>query len=296
MMFIGKRQVQRWLLCAMAVLAASCNRTAYEGPASGSDAGSVQPVTPAPFTLVSVTPSDGTMDVPVDTIIQVRFSTAPLLETVTTDSLCLVDGETGLPVPVVIQPVPELDGTDPVRFNVLPESSLEGPHHAYQFEVKTCVVSKAGECLNIDASDIAMPVHFETGLPPDTEAPYFFFTDTRAEPAGPSAIRLSWSIALDPGNRTAPLDIFFRVYAGLSSDAIDLAVPVVTTQPGVRECLVTGLSPDTMYYFIVHPVDQAGNEDDNEYVVWARTFLAAETTELTVLYSSDVFATLEPCG
>ena len=90
--------------------------------------------------------------------------------------------------------------------------------------------------------------------------------------------------------------LYYAIYMGEVPDAINFTQPVAVTDPLETSRTIGGLSPSTTYYFVVHPIDEVGNEDPNPYVVSERTFLAEESTDVTILYSADVFGILEPCG
>ncbi len=81
-----------------------------------------------------------------------------------------------------------------------------------------------------------------------------------ATAASDTSIQLGWSAATDDVSPQSA--ITYRVCMGLTSGG-EGSTPIATTAPGQTTFLVTGLAPKTPYFFVVHAVDQAGNEDHN---------------------------------
>ena len=271
-----------------------CDKAVYYGPPAP------EPPTPQPLSqpllLLSITPRDGAEDVPADTAVEARFSRALAPSTVTAATFRLVDEASGDLVPAGITAVDEGSNEPPTLFRLVPDAALKVPHCRYRIEVTEDIAATDGIPLDLTLSPAATPCHFVTQGLPDIEPPRFFFYDVRAAPVSATAIRLWWFPALDNPDGTLPYRLVYALYQGETADGIEYERPVAVTLPGETEHVVGGLTPNTPYYFVVRPIDEAGNEDDNTVVVTANTWMAAEETELTVLYSADVFGTLEPCG
>lgn len=115
-------------------------------------------------------------------------------------------------------------------------------------------------------------VRVTSTLAPEEEPPVFFgLSSVEVERDG---IRLKWATAVD--NATASSDIVYEIYWSDMSGAQDLSRPGATTEPGAGRHLVTGLSPETRYYFIVRAVDAAKNRDQNTIQLSAVTEPADE--------------------
>lgn len=66
-----------------------------------------------------------------------------------------------------------------------------------------------------------------------------------------------------------------------TSGGQNFATPTATTAPGVTTHTVAGLSPNTMYYFVVRARDEAGNIDANTVEKSATTLPEGDTTPPT---------------
>jgi hypothetical protein len=94
----------------------------------------------------------------------------------------------------------------------------------------------------------------------DTQAPDFTGLVT-AEQMGDSRVQLSWSAASD--NVTPDNKIAYRVYSATEAGQEDFSSPHTTTPAGATRALVSDLSPNTHYFFVVRAIDGSGNEEDN---------------------------------
>ena len=115
-----------------------------------------------------------------------------------------------------------------------------------------------------------------TLIPPDTTAPVF---DGVASVTAVSTteLNLSWSpAAVD--DRTASPNIIYYIYMSTTPGGKDPESPNFETVPGATSYSVTGLSPDTTYFFIVRAKDEAGNIDPNSIERSATTLSPLDTT------------------
>lgn len=95
---------------------------------------------------------------------------------------------------------------------------------------------------------------------PDTVPPVFSGLQS-ASPRDSVRVDLSWISATD--NRAQPSEIVYNVYVATSPGAQNFSSPNATTLPGATQYTVTGLTPNTDYYFVVRARDPAGNEEGN---------------------------------
>lgn len=96
---------------------------------------------------------------------------------------------------------------------------------------------------------------------PDTTPPVFGGLEG-ATAMGPSQILLSWNVASD--DITEADEIVYDVFQADISGGQSYGSPSHTTSAGASEFLVTGLSAESTYYFVVRARDLAGNSDSNE--------------------------------
>lgn len=109
----------------------------------------------------------------------------------------------------------------------------------------------------------------EVKAAPDKDTtPPVFGGATTAVSQGPTSILISWSAASD--DSTAAGEITYEVYVGGKSGLEDFSSPLVTG-PGDTSLLVTGLSPNTPYYFVVRARDKYGNIETNVIEVTTST-------------------------
>lgn len=96
--------------------------------------------------------------------------------------------------------------------------------------------------------------------PPDTTPPSFNGL-VSATAISSSEILLKWDPASD--NASDPSHIDYLIYVATSSGEQNLAVANSASAPGATSFTVTGLGPNTTYYFIVRARDEAYNIDSN---------------------------------
>ena len=88
-------------------------------------------------------------------------------------------------------------------------------------------------------------------LPPPTTA----VTATNLHAAEGDTIELNWTGYLEPND----LDEYWVFMSTTSFEALEGLTPTVTVTAGTQSKVITGLTPDTTYYFAVVTVDKAGN-------------------------------------
>jgi hypothetical protein len=91
-----------------------------------------------------------------------------------------------------------------------------------------------------------------------------------------TSMTLSWSAATD--NVTPQENIQYLIYMSTTSGGENFATPSFTTTPGATSFNVPGLNPDTVYYFVVRAMDEAGNIDSNTVEMSARTLAPPDVT------------------
>lgn len=130
---------------------------------------------------------------------------------------------------------------------------------------------------DLDGSDVILPIEMEATdfENPDTESPDF---------AGLSEINSITTTSMDlswlPGNdnKTTPDKLQYLIYRSEVPGGENFTSPGFTTVPGVTSFIVTGLSPDTTYYFVVRAKDEAGNIDSNVIERHETTLSPSDTT------------------
>lgn len=281
-------------------LAAGCGKAAYQPPPAVAPAPQPGPgPDPDPLYLTYLYPQAGSDAVSEDVAIEARFSRAPDPASLDSASFRLVDEAADHPVPARIEGSPAGDA-GAMAYRLLPEQPLEPGGHPYRIELKETICTADGVALDLDLSAAAyhveVPARFSTRAPLDSEPPFFPFYDLRAVPASASSILLTWFPAVDDRTVRQELRYLIGVVEAGAGSACDAASR--QTGPGAWQYTVGGLEPDTEYAFAVRALDQADNRSacDERYVVRARTLGAAESAEVTLVYTADVFGTLEPCG
>lgn len=113
---------------------------------------------------------------------------------------------------------------------------------------------------------------------------------TSATANGTSQIDLTWSAASD--NVTSAGNMVYKIYQASTPGGQNFTTATYTTSAGATTYSVTGLSPNTAYYFVVRARDLALNEDTNGVERTATT--APDTTAPT--FSGLVSATDNASG
>lgn len=105
-------------------------------------------------------------------------------------------------------------------------------------------------------------------VPYSSESPQFNGLESITDVTSGSMV-LHWSPATDD---TTPQGLMqYLIYLSLTPGGEDLSTPSFTSDPGQTSFTVTGLSPNTTYYFIVRAMDQAMLTDSNTRELSATT-------------------------
>ncbi len=129
------------------------------------------------------------------------------------------------------------------------------------------VVRAKDERGNVDNNTVEKS--YSTIKPADITPPAFGGI-VSATATSSTEINLAWNPATD--NDTASGDIVYLVYISTTSGGQNLSIPNFTVT-GSTSLTVTGLSPNTTYYFIIRAKDKSGNIDQNTVEKSARTQL-----------------------
>ena len=124
------------------------------------------------------------------------------------------------------------------------------------------VVRAVDTSLNADSNLRVVSTMTPEGTPPT-------FAGAASATASGTEIALSWSPAADAV--TASSEIVYYIYQATTQGGQNLVSPSFITDPGATSYTVSGLTPDTDYYFIVRARDLVGNIDNNVREVTAKT-------------------------
>lgn len=130
------------------------------------------------------------------------------------------------------------------------------PDTTYKYNVKAMdeVGNKDDNTVQMEATTLAPPA------PPDSNPPTFGGLES-ATALSTTEVGLQWSDATD--DVTLSSEIVYLIYMALVSGGQDFNTPTAMTDPGVIDYSVSGLSPETMYCYVVRAKDEAGNTDSN---------------------------------
>lgn len=261
------------------------------GKESGGEGGNSAP-SPEPLLLQSVDPSNEAVGILPEAVVEARFSRPPDPAAVDRESFALLDGA-GSAVEGSIEPVEEEPGKTSALYRLTPFAPLKTPECEYRirFDEKRIRTSD-GAALDLSRSPAGSTFRFFTRKEIDDDPPYFFFFERTAAAESPTAIRLTWWPAIDPPGGTPQDRLRYAVYGGRDPGGIDFSKAAVLSEPGATSLRIEELEPDAAYSFVIRARDEAGNEDGNREVLSARTW----PQDLTIIYTGDVCAFLEPCG
>jgi chitodextrinase len=127
------------------------------------------------------------------------------------------------------------------------------PDTTYKYNVKAM-----DEVGNTD--DNTVQKEATTLAPPDPNPPTFGGLES-ASALSSTEVGLQWSDATD--DVTPSSEIVYLIYMALVSGGQDFNTSTATTAPGATDYTVSGLSPETMYCYVVRARDKAGNTDSN---------------------------------
>jgi hypothetical protein len=143
------------------------------------------------------------------------------------------------------------------------------------------VVRARDQAGNIDPNKIE--VSATTPATSDMQAPTFAGLNTAS--ASGLSITLSWSAATDTVSQ--PAQITYLVYQATSAGSQSFTMPSYTTAAGATSYTVTGLAPNTTYYFVVRAQDAAGNTDMNRIERSARTANVTFSGQVQPIFTRD---------
>ncbi|NVN91267.1 MAG: Ig-like domain-containing protein [Desulfuromonadales bacterium] len=123
---------------------------------------------------------------------------------------------------------------------------------------------------NLDGQPVTLTIDMK-----DAAAPAFSGLQS-ATPVSATQIDLAWSPASD--NLSSPANISYQIYLSTPPGGQDFASPSFSTSAGSTTYSVTGLLPNTTYYFVVRAIDAGGNQDTNTIERTATTLPDVDTT------------------
>lgn len=221
-----------------------------------------------PPQVLNISPNDGDTNIPVNTNISVIFS-QPM------DS-ATIEGTTNF-----ILKKGTIDGdnvTGAVSYNSSTYSAIYNPDDNLEPET-IYTVSLTQKIKSSDGTPLVRDYEwtFTTGQVPDKTSPTFSGA-TSAEAEGPHAIRLTWDNASD--DRTEANLISYLIFMAEGSGAQNYKDISYRTALGVTSYKVTGLDPETTYYFVVLARDEAENRSllINEVSATTDAVVEADTT------------------
>lgn len=235
-----------------------------------------------PPQVLNISPNDGDTNIPVNTNISVIFS-QPM------DS-ATIEGTTNF-----ILKKGTIDGdnvTGTVSYNSSTYSAIYNPDNNLEPET-IYTVSLTQKIKSSDGTPLVRDYEwtFTTGHVPDLTRPIFSGAKSiKAE--SPYAISLTWDDASDDSTDTNLIS--YLIFMAESKGAQNYKDISYRTAPGVTSYLVTGLAPETTYYFVVLARDEAENisipvlDNDEVSATTLASVVEADTTPPVVSSSRPV--------
>ena len=127
---------------------------------------------------------------------------------------------------------------------------------------------------NLDGRPLTLVLNMEDVAPPS------FAGLVSAKAASTTSIELSWAPGAD--NVTPSSQLTYLIYMSTNPGGENFSSPAFTTERGAVSYTVTGLKPDTTYYFVVRCSDvEGGNQETNTVEKSATTARAPDTSPPT---------------
>jgi hypothetical protein len=143
------------------------------------------------------------------------------------------------------------------------------------------VVRARDQAGNVDTNKVE--VSATTPATSDMQAPTFAGLTSAA--ASGISITLSWNAASDAVSGAAQST--YLIYQATTMGGQVFTTPTYTTQPGATSYTVTGLAPNTTYYFVVRAQDGAGNIDMNRIERSAKTASVTLSGQVQPIFTRD---------
>lgn len=209
---------------------------------------------PAPFQVIFRSPPADATGVARTAIVYVRFNRAADPATVTGTNFFLTSG--GNPVPATVS-YSDCNFTA----SLTPSSPLDAN--------ATCTVNLTSGLTDGGGAPLAPETFsFTTSNFLDTTLPTFSGVSS-ATPTSTTSVDLSWSAATGE-----PSPVVYDIFVSTTSGCFNFGDPDQTTPAGATAATVTGLVPNTTYYFAVRARDAAENSDRNTAQASAKTLVS----------------------
>ncbi|MFN3486211.1 MAG: Ig-like domain-containing protein [Planctomycetota bacterium] len=209
---------------------------------------------PAPFQVIFRSPAADATNVARTAIVYVKFSRAADPTTVTETNFFLTSA--GNPVPAAVSYS---------ACNFMASLTPSAPLGA----AATCTVNLTSALTDTGGAPLAPETFsFTTGNFSDTTLPTFSGVSS-ATAASATSVNLSWSAAT---GESSP--VVYDIFVSTTSGCFNFGDPDQTTPAGATGATVTGLVPNTTYYFAVRARDAEENSDRNTVQASAKTLVS----------------------
>lgn len=258
----------------VAALAAAVVIPACGGGGGGGGGGGVPPT---PFTVISTTPVGATAGISKTRTIHIRMSGT--IDGATISGVVLRQGVTPVAVTRNHQSCLNtilLDPTAPLA-----------PLTAYTVDVTAALLSSGG------TPATPFTFSFTTSAASNTVLPTFLGVSTAANPTT-TTVDLTWGAASD--DLTVAGSIFYDIFVStLGNTCFDFGAAPVASPQGVTSHTVTGLNPNTTYFFGVRARDAEGNRDATGDNTAAPAGVKTLVSFLTNLYTPIISVICTTC-
>lgn len=229
----------------------TCLFAALLVPACGGGGGGGGGGGPAPFQVIFRSPTPDATNVARTAIVYVQFNRAADPATVTETNFFLTSG--GNPVPAAVS-----YSACNFMASLTPSSPLDAG--------ATCTVNLTSAIKDGGGAALAAQTfNFTVGNFSDTTPPSFSGVSSAAA-ASATSVDLSWSAATGETS-----SVVYDIFVSTTSGCFNFGAPDQTTPAGATSATVTGLVPNTIYFFAVRARDADGNSDRNTVEATAKT-------------------------
>ena len=253
------------------------------GGGGGGNPPAPAPPPPSSFISTGMFPGDGATNISRQPLILLNFNDTVNPATMNATTVTLSQGPVAVATTLTYIACSN-------RIQMVPNAALD-PGLPYTVAVTAGLLDDDGEAMT------AISRSFTTTAQADIIRPTFTAAGFTAVPNNPNEtteVFLNWADATDDTSIAGAIS--YRVYVSTQPVCYNFDAPALVVPAGVTDAIIPGLTPRTLYSFVVRAVDAAGNESLNVNQVNATTFTSFLQNVYQVSFNSCPACHVGPNG